>query len=77
MKTELLKFGGGIYELKILNSNQSYCIELREESYWDDLQQEGYNVTMMEDDEPVDFIGIFDTHFEAIEHIKNLYSGVQ
>ena len=39
----------------------------------DDYNPTDYNVTYMEDDEPQEFIGVFETRYDAIEHIKTLY----
>lgn len=65
MKTDLINYGQGIYELKILNSNESFMIE------WDDECL--YRVTMLENDEAVEDMGSFEYKADAIEHIKTLY----
>ena len=64
METELIKHGSSIYELIIIGASESFMIE---------LETEGYNVTMLENDEPTEFIGVANTYPEAIEYIKTLY----
>ena len=67
MQTKLINHGDGIYELDILNTNESYMIEV------DDYDPTEYNVTLLVDDEASDFIGVFESRDTAIEHIKTLY----
>lgn len=66
MKTELINYGEGIYELDVLNTNESYMIEI-DETYNE------YDVTLLVDDEAADFIGSFESRDEAIEVIKTSY----
>jgi len=72
METKLIKHGSGIYELIIIGTNESFMIELRADNDYES-DTEGYNVTMLENDEPVEFIGVSETYPEAIEYIKTLY----
>ena len=78
MKTDLINYGDGIYELDILNTNESFMIELCDTYYEssalvDDYDPTDYNVTMLVDDEAYDFIGVFESRDKAIKHIKTLY----
>ena len=78
METNLINHGDGIYELDIINTNESYMIELCEAYYEssvlvDDYDPSDFNVTMLVDDEAYEFIGTFESRDKAIEHIKTLY----
>ena len=78
MKTDLINYGQGIYELKILNTNESFMIELCDTYYEssalvDNYDSTDYNVTLLVNDEASDFIGVFESRDKAIEHIKTLY----
>ena len=66
MKTKLINYGEGIYELDILNTNESYMIEI-------DGTNNEYDVTLLVDDEASDFIGSFESRDEAIEAIQTSY----
>ena len=65
MKTDLVSYGQGIYQLKILNSNESFMIE------WDDECL--YRVTLLENEEAVEDMGSFESKADAIKYIKTLY----
>tara|TARA_R100000951_G_scaffold108527_1_gene104790 strand:+ start:535 stop:723 length:189 start_codon:yes stop_codon:yes gene_type:complete len=58
----LIKHQAGYYEL-ITGTNVSYMIEHNEQGF--------YNVTMLEDDEAVDDVGVFDDIRSAVTYLKS------
>ena len=62
MNTRLHTIAQGYYELFIKGTDISFMIELDEEHT--------YNVTMLENDEAVDFVGSYDTRNDALEDIE-------
>ena len=63
IQTDLTKYDWGIFELTVSGASISFMIELIDESH-------KYEVTMLEADEAVDWIGLYDSHTEAVEDLK-------